>query len=175
MNKLRRDLKVALAGMCCGLFSASVFLLAARIDRYYAYLRWDQEHAYPETWERGVEDLWWVPMVTWHVVLTIAASFLMHRYLATNRVSPFLRWQAIGLVALIGWALSISIAFGLGCLIHGNTAEVERLLRSAPLAFIAQFTATIFASNVLYGSAIQAATSEDIHERSPSPTVDNAI
>jgi hypothetical protein len=169
MNKPRRDLKVALAGMCCGLFSASVFLLAARIERYYAYLR-----SYHETYQ-GVEDLWWVPMVTWHVVLTIAASFLMHRYLASNRVLPFLRWQAIGLVALIGWALSISIGLGLGCLIHGSTAAIENLLRSENLAFIAQFTATIFASNVLYGSAIQAASSEDIHERSPSPTVDNAI
>ena len=175
MNKLRRDLKVALAGMCCGLFSASVFLLAARIERYYAYLSWYYENGYPENWERGAEDLWWVPMVTWHVVLTIAASFLMHRYLASNRVLPFLRWQAIGLVALIGWALSISIGFGLGCLIRGNTAAIENLLRSDKLAFIAQFTATIFASNVLYGSAIQAASSEDIHERSPSPTVDNAI
>ena len=173
MNKLRRDLKVALAGMCCGLFSASVFLLAERINSYYSYLRWIEVNGYQETYDRGIEDLWWIPVVTWHVVLTITASFLMHRYLASE--SPFLRWQAIGLVALIGWAVSIGIGVSLECLIRGNTIGFDRQVNPAQFRAVAQFVAAVFASNVLFGSAIQAASSEDICEASHSPTVDNAI
>ena len=174
MNKLRRDLKVALAGMCCGLFSASVFLLATRVDSYYSYLRWYKASGYEGTYG-GPEDLWWVPVVTWHVVLSMLASLLMHRYLATDRVSPFLRWQSIGLVALLGWGLTLFIAVSLESLVRGNTSPIEQMWEMTKFRFVAQFISTVFASNVLYGSAIQAASSEDIHERGPSPTVDNAI
>lgn len=174
MNKLRRDLKISLAGMCCGLFSISVFLLAARIDSYYAYLSWLQETRYAARYDR-VEDLWWLPVVTWHVVLTIMASLLMHRYLASDRVSPFLRWQAIGVSALIGWALSIFTVVGLRWVYEGDTTSIRYLLNSFRFGFLAQFVSTVFAANVLFGSAIQAASSEDIREAGQSPTADNAI
>jgi hypothetical protein len=161
MNKLQRDLRVALGGACCGLFSSSLFLLAARIDRYYAYVRWNRANDYIGGYY-GVDNLWWVPVVAWHVVLTIVASFLMHRYLASDRVSSFLRWQAIGLAALSGWAFTIIIGFGLECLARGNTISIEHLSNSFNYVVIGQFVATVFAANVLYGSAIQAASSEDI-------------
>lgn len=172
MRKLRRDLKIALAGACCGLFSSSVFLLVARIDSYYGYLRWNREHDYEGTYGGGVENLWWVPVVVWHVVVSLLASLLMHRYLATDRVSPFLRWQAIGLVALIGWGLTIFIAVGMECLIRGNTSPIEQMLAMFKFRYAAQFISMVFASNVLFGSAIQAASSEDIHQ---SPAADNTI
>jgi hypothetical protein len=173
MKKLRTDARVALAGVCCGLFSSSVFLLAARVDSYYAYLRVRNEIDYAGDYFRGVEDLWWVPVVTWQMVLSMLASLLMHRYLAGNRVSPFLRWQAIGMVALIGWGLTIFTGVGLGCLVRGDTMSMEYLLRSVKFGGVAQFIATVFASNVLFGTAIQAASSEEIRDH--SPTADNAI
>ena len=168
MNKLQRDLKVVLSGACCGLFSSSLFLLAARINSYYAYLRWNRTNNYSDYY-RGAEDLWWIPIVAWHVVLTIVASLLMHRYLAIERVSSFLRWQAIGLAALIGWAFTIIIGSSLECLARGNTISIEQISHTFNFIVIAQFIATVFAANVLYGSAIQAASSEDIHESSHSP------
>jgi len=174
MNKLRRDLKISLAGMCCGLFSFSVFLLAARINSYYAYLRWYEESGYEGTYG-GVEDLWWAPIALWHVVLTMAASLLIHRYLAIDGVSPFLRWQAIGLVALIAWGLTIFIGVSLDCLVRGNMMVLERQATPAQFRSIAQFLSTVFAANVLFGSAIQAASAEDVREGSHSPTTDNAI
>ena len=174
MSKLRRDAKIALAGACCGLFSSSVFLLAARVDSYYHYLRLYRVHGYEGTYA-GVEDLWWVPLVTWHVVVSLLASLLMHRYLPTDRVSPFLRWQAIGLVALIAWGLTMFIAVSMECLIRGDTSPIEQMLTMFKFRPVAQFIAMVFASNVLFGSAIQAASSGDIREASHSPTADNAI
>lgn len=174
MNKLQRDLRVGLAGACCGLFSSSLFLLAARIDSYYAYLRWNRANNYSGGYG-GVEGLWWVPVVTWHVVLTIVATLLIHRYLASDRVSSFLRWQAIGLAALIGWAFTIIIGFSLECLARGNTISIEHISNSFNFLVIGQFVATVFAANVLYGSAIQAASSEDIRESTHSHTAGNAI
>jgi len=174
MNKLRRDLRVVLSGACLGLFSSSLFLLAARIDSYYAYLKWIRANNY-RGYYGGVEDLWWFPVVIWHVVLTIVASLLMHRYLAIDRVSLFLRWQAIGLVALVGWGLTVSIGCILECVTGGNTMSIENLLSGVRFDIIAQFIATVFAANVLYGSAIHAASSEEICESSRSPTAGNAI
>jgi len=173
MNKLRRDLRVVLSGACVGLFSSGLFLLAARIDSYYAYLKWIRASNYSGYY--GVEDLWWFPVVIWHVVLTIVASLLMHRYLAIDRVSLFLRWQAIGLVALVGWGLTVSIGCILECVTRGNTMSIENLLSGVRFDIIAQFIATVFAANVLYGSAIHAASSEEICESSRSPTAGNAI
>jgi hypothetical protein len=37
MSKLRRDLRLAVAGACSGLFSVSLYLLAARVTAYYDY------------------------------------------------------------------------------------------------------------------------------------------
>jgi hypothetical protein len=156
-----------------GLFSSGLFLLAARIDSYYAYLKWIRASNYSGYY--GVEDLWWFPVVIWHVVLTIVASLLMHRYLAIDRVSLFLRWQAIGLVALVGWGLTVSIGCILECVTRGNTMSIENLLSGVRFDIIAQFIATVFAANVLYGSAIHAASSEEICESSRSPTAGNAI
>jgi len=86
MGKLRRDLRLALAGACSGLFSVSVFLLLARVVTYYDYLGFRDVNGY-ETSYNGIEDLWWVPLVAWHVILSIVASLLMHRYPATSRAN----------------------------------------------------------------------------------------
>lgn len=170
MGKLRRDLRIAMAGACSGLFSVSVFLLAARVQEYYDYLGWREQNGYAARYDPGVQELWWVPVVVWHVVLSIVAAFLIHRYLATERASTFLRWQAIGVVALVGWGLTVFIGIGMDCLIRGNTRAIEQTLSLVKLTWIAQFVAAVFASNVLYGSAIQAASAEAIHEESQTDT-----
>lgn len=157
MSKLRRDLRVAMAGACSGLFSVSVFLLGARVVAYYDYLRFREFSSYATRYDT-IEDLWWVPVVVWHVVLAIVASLLMYRYLATSRASTFLRWQAIGFVALAGWGLTVFIAVGMECLIRANTNAIEQAFQMFKFVYVAQFVAAVFASNVLYGSAIQAAT-----------------
>lgn len=160
MSKLRRDLAVAMAGACSGLFSVSVFLLAARVVAFYDYLSFRKANGYATSYN-GVEDLWWVPVVLWHVVLSIVASLLIHRYLAKGRASTFLRWQAIGLVALCGWGLTVFIGIGLECLVRGNLKPVDEAFSIFKFVPVAQFVAAVFASNVLFGSAIHAASTED--------------
>jgi len=163
MSKLRRDLSLAVAGACSGLFSVSVFLLAARVVAYYDYLRFLKINEY-EASHYQVEDLWWVPVVVWHVILSIVASLLMHRYLPASRTSTFLRWQAIGFVVLAAWGFTAFLAVGMECLIRGNTTPVEQFYDMFKLVPVAQFVAVIFASNVLYGSAVQTAATEKVSE-----------
>lgn len=161
MNKLRRDVRLAMAGACAGLFSVSVFLLGHRVLAFYDYLASRKADRYV-----GVEDLWWVPVVVWHVVLSGVASLLMHRYLASGRTSTFLRWQAVGAVVLIGWGLSLFTAIGMECLVRGTTQPIEQLWSMGKLMPVAQFVAAVFAANVLYGSAIHAASMEDLRTQS---------
>ena len=163
MSKLCRDLRLAMAGACSGLFSVSVFLLGARVTAYYEYLGFRYVNGYNETYYK-VDDLWWVPVVVWHVILSIVASLLMHRYLPASRASTFLRWQAIGFVGLAAWGLTIFLAVGMECLIRGNTTPIDQFLSMFKLVGGAQFVAAVFASNVLYGSAVQAAATESVKE-----------
>ena len=160
MSKLRRDLRLAMAGACAGLFSVSVFLLGHRVLVFYDYLAFRRASGYETPFE-GVEDLWWVPVAVWHVVLSIVASLLVHRYLSNGRVSTFLRWQAIGVVVLFGWGLTMFTAISMDCLIRGNMQPVEQVWSMVKIMPVVQFVAAIFASNVLYGTAIQAASMAD--------------
>lgn len=162
MSKVRRDLRVALAGACSGLFSVSLFLLGARVVAYYDYLRFREFSHYATRYDT-IEDLWWVPIVVWQVVLASLSALLMHRYLPASRASIFLRWQAIGLVALVGWGLTVFIVVGMECLIRANLNPIEQAYNMFKFADVAQFVAAVFASNVLYGSAIQAAA-ENLNE-----------
>jgi hypothetical protein len=165
MSKLRSDLRIALAGVCCGLFGVSVFLLAERVNSYYEYLTWLMKTDYVGGYNRGVEDLWWVPLVLGHVVLSIVASLLVHRYLTSGRVSPFLRWQGIGMVALAEWGLLVFVVIGSTCLIRGTLSPLEHLWIEGEVVPISQFVASVFAANVLFGSAVQAASAPDTRER----------
>jgi len=82
VNKLSEDLRIVILGVAAGLFSSSVTLLIARVDSYYAYLSWREEIHYGP-YDRGVEDLWWVPLCFWHILLSVVTCVLVHRYLAT--------------------------------------------------------------------------------------------
>lgn len=163
MSKLRRDLRLAMAGACSGLFSVSVYLLLARVVSYYEYLsviRTEASHYYSR-----VEDLWWTPIVVWHVVLSIGVSLIMHRYLPARRVSSFLRWQAIGGVVLAGWILTMIVAIAAACLSQGSTWAIQQALNEFKLVPVGQFVAAVFASHVFYGSAIQVAATESLTAR----------
>jgi hypothetical protein len=155
MNKLRRDIRLAMLGAAAGLFSVSVFLMAARIDAYYFYL---DEITYGP-YERGVENLWWLPVSFWHVLLSIVASLVAHRYLTINDWSPFVLWQAIGALVLLGWALSFSAVVALEWVASGNLSSV-RLLSTIDAAYVFKFAASVFACHVLYGSALEASSRE---------------
>ena len=161
MSKLRRDLRLAAAGACSGLFSVSVSLLGYRVLAYYDYLAARGVDGYETSYSSGVEDLWWVPVVLWHVVLSVVASLLVHRYVDRGQTSTFLRWQIIGFVALAGWSLTMFTGITMDCMMRGNTLPVERALRFVNLISVAQFVAAVFASNVLYGTAIHAACIDD--------------
>jgi len=154
MNKLRADFRVAMLGAAGGLFSVSVFLLLGRIDTYYAYLEVYDEHYRP------VENLWWIPIAFWQVVLSLLSSLIGHRYLTHRRKSPFLLWQLIGAFSLLGWVLTFSIFLVLESISMGNTYSVTYLLSAINLEFIAQYVAAVFACHVMYGSAIQASSRE---------------
>jgi hypothetical protein len=51
------------------------------------------------------------------------------------------------------------------CLIRGNTTPVEQFFDMFKFVPVAQFIAAVFASNVLYGSAVQFAATENVREQ----------
>ena len=152
MNKLKEDLRVGVLGAAAGLFTISIVLLIARIYTYYAWLH---DSGYKETY-RGVEDLEWIPVAIWHLILSVAASLLAHRYLKTGRRSPFLLWQVIGFASLLGWVLSILGFVSLQCLVRGDLYAVQHLFNSDVIATFTRYFSVGFACNVFYGSVIQA-------------------
>jgi len=96
-------------------------------------------------------------------VLSVTAALMVHRYQANSRVSPFLRWQAIGLVSLFGWGATILTVVGAETLMRGSLPPLGNL-SWIKLIGVAQFIAAVFASNVLFGSAVQAASLDATRE-----------
>ena len=162
MSKLREDLGIGLLGAAAGLFSSSVILLIARVDTYYAYLSSLQEVTY-NAYER-VERLWWIPASVWHIILSVVASLLVHRYLMTHIRSPFLLWQVVGFTSLFGWALTFSLAAGMRCVIEGNLSSLGDLLNSDEVVLIGKYVATVFACNVFYGSVMNASSRQYVEK-----------
>ncbi len=152
MSKLREDLRVGLLGAAAGLFSISVALLIDRIDTYHEYLSSLQETDYG-MYDRGVQNLSWVPFSFWHILLSVIASFLVHRYLTVR--SPFLVWQVIGITSLLGWGLSFALVVSLNWIIRGDLNSLQNSINPTTLAFVAKYVSTVFACNVVYGSLIQ--------------------
>ena len=156
MSKLREDLSVGLLGAAAGLFSSSITLLIARIDAYYAYLARIQEDGYINY--ETVDRLLWIPASVWHIILSIVASLLVHRYLTTRLRSPFLLWQVIGISSVFGWVLSAFLVVGMSCVMEGDLSSLEHLMRPDDLLLIAKYAATVSACNVFYGSVISASS-----------------
>ena len=155
MSKLSEDVRIGILGAAAGLFSSSVSLLIARIDSYYSYISRLGEINYPQ-YDRPVEDLSWIPTCAWQIVLSVVASLLVHRYLASRFKSPFLLWQVVGIASLFGWALTLFLAVSLECLVRGNLYPLEQLAASDIVGPIAKYTSTVFACSVFYGSVINA-------------------
>ena len=155
MSKLSEDVRIGILGAAAGLFSSSVSLLIARIDSYYAYLSW-LEGTHYAPYDRAVEDLWWVPICFWHILLSVVASLMVHRYLAIRPKSPFLLWQFIGITSLFGWVLTISLVIGLEYVMLPELRTLERIVSAFDSGVIAKYVSTVFACNVLYGSVINA-------------------
>ena len=162
MSKLSEDFRIGVMGAAAGLLSSSVTLLIARIDTYYAWLR-------DTSYEKRIEDLWWVPVSVWHIILSVVAALLVHRYLTIRPSSPFLLWQVVGLTTLVGWLLSFFLVVSLNCIMHGNLSSLEYLVNSDDVGVIAKYFATVFASNVFYGSVISASSRQYL------PQFDHAI
>lgn len=162
MSKLREDLTIGILGAAAGLFSTSITLLIARIDSYYAYLARMQEETY-RCYER-VEALSWIPASVWHIILSVVASLLVHRYLATRVRSPFMLWQIIGIASVYGWALTFLLLVSMGCLMDGSVRSLGRLVTaddgwlSDEAWLIGKYVVTVFACNVFYGSVISASS-----------------
>jgi hypothetical protein len=163
VSKLREDLSIGLLGAAAGLFSSSIILLVARIDTYYAYL----SRTHSETYDafNRVEGLEWIPLSFWHITLSVVASLLVHRYLATRIKSPFLLWQLIGVASLHGWAITAFLIVSMTCILEGNLTSLEYLLNSEKAWDIGQRAAIVFACNVFYGSVISASSRQYV-ERS---------
>ena len=157
MSKLREDLGIGILGAAAGLFSSSVTLLIARIDAYYAYLSMLRASDY--AYERRVEALWWVPPFVWHIILSVVASLLVHRYLMTRLRSPFLLWQVVGITTLFGWALTFFLVLGMHLVMHGHLSSSEQpSVNSEKALQIAKYGATVSACNVFYGSVMSASS-----------------
>ena len=163
MSKLAEDVRVAILGAAAGLFSSSVTLLMARIDAYYDYLSWRNEIGYSAHYERAVEDLEWIPICLWHILLAVTASLLVHRYLANRFNSPFLLWQVIGITSLGGWVLTFSLVMILRFVMTGEL-DVERILYLLQASHVAKYAATTFACNVFYGSVINASSRQYVRQ-----------
>ena len=157
MSKLREDLRVGILGAAAGLLSISVALLIARIDAYYSYLSWIEPTNY-SLYGEGVERLWWVPPASWHLLLSVVASLMVHRYLTVFRRSPFLLWQVIGITSLLGWGLTLVLLVSMEAVMNGNLNSLQYTLNSGEAGYIAKYVATAFASNVFYGSVMQASS-----------------
>lgn len=162
MSKLSEDLSIGILGAAAGLFSSSVTLLIARIDAYYAYLSRIQEETY-RCYET-VEGLWWIPVSVWHIILSVVASLLVHRYLTIRPRSPFLLWQVVGISSLFGWALTFVLAVSIDCVMSGNLDSLERSVNSNEVWFIGKYVATVFACNVFYGSVMSAASRQYVQQ-----------
>lgn len=160
MSKLREDLRVGILGAAAGLFSISVALLIARIDAWYEYLAWLEETNYYVPYEKGVEGLWWLPVFVWHMLLSVVASLLVHRYLIARGRSPFLLWQVIGLTSLFGWGLTFVLVIGMEYVATGNLSALQYTLRPFELDNVAKYVAAVFACNVLYGSVMKASSQQ---------------
>ena len=156
MSKLREDLSIGLLGAAAGLISTSITLLIARIDTYYAYLSRIQEECYG-CYER-VEPLSWIPASVWHIILSVVAALLVHRYLSTDVRSPFLLWQVIGISSLFGWALTALLVVSMRCVIEGDLSSLEYLMKPDDALLIAKYAATVSMCNVFYGSVISASS-----------------
>ena len=152
MRKLSEDFRIGTLGATAGLFSSSVTLLIARIETYYEWLHRTEDYL------RIQEDLWWIPLLLWHIVLSVVASFLVHGYLKTRLRSPFLLWQTIGITSLMGWALTFIVAVSVGAVMRGNFMTLDGLVLSSDVELIGKHFSTVFACNVLFGSVINASS-----------------
>ena len=178
MSKLREDFRVGILGAAAGLFAISIALLIARIDAYYAYLAWLHETNYWGTNHEGVEDLWWIPVAIWHLMLSVTASLLAHRHLTTRLRSPFLLWQVIGFASLLGWSVTFLLIMSIDCLMSGNLHPVQTLFASDDIAVITKYVSSAFACNVFYGSMIQASSRQytaQFDELTDSSNVDHLL
>ena len=168
MSKLSEDLSIGLLGVAAGLLSSSVTLLIARIDTYYTWL-WDSS----ERDYHRVEDLWWVPASVWHIILSVVAALMVHRYLATRLRSPFLLWQVVGITTLFGWALTFVLVVSLNCILNGNLSSLEHFLNADDVLLTGKFAATVFACNVFYGSVMDASSRQYLGQFQPEVAVDS--
>ena len=165
MSNLRDDLRVGILGAAAGLFSIGIVLLIARIDSYYAYLSCLEETKYG-MYDKRVEDLLWLPEAFWHLLLSIVASLMVHRYLTSLQRSPFLLWQVIGITSLLGWALTFFLVLSMQCLMNGNLSSFKYAVTPVEVSYLFKYVATAFACNVFSGSVIQASArkyTEQLH------------
>lgn len=151
MQELKSDFRIGILGAAAGLFTSGVILLIARIDSYYHYLSWIQTDPYYER----VENLWWIPFAFWHIVLSVSAAVLVHRYLMGRVRSPFLLWQIVGMAALLGWGLTFALGLALDCIMRGDV-NLEFTMRVLKLDVIEKYVSAAFACNVFYGSVMNA-------------------
>lgn len=158
MSKFWKDLRVGVLGATAGVFSVSLFLLVARVDSYYSYLKWLQGDSYGPYDER-VEDLWWIALMLGQVALSVLASLVVHGYLGSRGASPFLLWQAIGFGSLIAWGLAVFLIVGVNCIMNANLTAVERALGSIDFA-VAKYVSSVIACHVLFGTLVQSAVKQ---------------
>jgi hypothetical protein len=170
VGKLAQDLRLGLLGAAAALFAGSVTLLIARIDTYYAYLTWMRET--DARFDRGVEGLWWVPAFFWHMLLSVVASLMVHRYLTNRLRSTFLLWQVVGGVSLLGWGVTAFLLVGLDWVMTGDLISLQRLTNSADLGLVAKYVSTVFACNVVYGSVMHASSRQYIEQLDSNIAID---
>lgn len=156
MSKLRTDLRIAALGAFAGLFTISFFLLVDRVDMHYNYRACVETESYL-TCAHSVQNLWWLPLVFWHVLLFVVSAFVVHRYFADFSDSPFLLVQLVGIGAFCGWALSVASFCTLDALTRASDFNIWILLHRSNQLFAAKFFASVFAANTACASLLHSA------------------
>jgi len=153
-----------LLGAINGLFSCAILAIIERITIHYAEL---QEQIDMQSGPVGYilqrQPFWNVTNCLWHVILFIAASLLLHRYLSSRIKSVLLLWVCVGAAVITGWALTF-----LTVTILMEVSPLEKILKSmiysSSQRSAFKFVAIVMSINVIYGTVVQMATKHYFRE-----------
>ena len=163
LNRLSSLGSIVLLSATDGLLSSALLVVFDQVNSYYAGLRFqeelkDVERIYKETgtyidlFDMQPEPLWWLRFAGVNVLLFIVAGLLVHRYLAKRGPSVFLLWQAVGIVVLLGWGLTMIMIEGVDSFLAGRSFHL--LLEPRIRQILIGYSVGTILGNFLYAAVL---------------------
>lgn len=150
--KLRTNWRTVVLGLGAGLFSSGLCLVTYRIDEHARELREAQARA-AMPFRMGCDfqrdPNWWIYVAGVHILLYVAATLVIYRFLFKRETSVFMLWQYIGASVIAGWFLLLSLEM-LPRLLDGWAFHIVSPMSPAG----GKVAAVAFAANVIYGTSI---------------------